>query len=165
MNVLLGLAVFIYTAPRLSDSSMNVDSRLRELQPDYDWSALLKGQEYHDKPDANWKLDNGQLDATRKWDNIQLTYQCCGVQSPADWLPFRPKNRTDQYPASCCGLLVENKICTEDNIWTNGCVSEIKAANNRLSLSLTALIFMNCLLSVLANLVICCHPKQDYLVI
>lgn len=157
MNVLLGLAVLMYISPRLNDISMEIDGRLKDLQPKYDWSAT-----FAEKP-LGGDIDD-KLDATRKWDAIQWTYQCCGVESPADWIPYRPKDSAGEFPASCCFSLDEEKSCFQENSWTSGCVTQIKSANGKLSLLLTSLIFMNLLVSIVGNLVIFCQPKQGYLV-
>lgn len=153
--MLLGVAIFMYASPMLNDSSREIEHKLKNLQPKYNWNSSLE-------EDAKTNISQ-RIDATRTWDIVQWTHQCCGVDSPADWLPFRPEGVVGDYPTSCCFTPKEEKHCLQENIWTAGCVSQIKESNARVSLMLISVILINLLLTIIGNLVICCQPEQGYL--
>lgn len=153
LNVLLGLAVFIHVSPRMNDSLMEVDRNLKDLQPKFDWTdTSVVELDTHDK-----------LLATRKWNDVQWTHQCCGVRSPADWLPYRPIDSPGEFPVSCCFALDEKRRCMQKNVWNIGCVPRIEADNAGVLFLVVTLIFMNSLMSIMGFLISCCRTKPGYL--
>ncbi|XP_063699897.1 CD63 antigen-like [Culicoides brevitarsis] len=64
------------------------------------------------------------------WDEIQMDYQCCGVNSPKDWIEVLHNDTNDGLPISCCKPetgIIGNRECNlkmTDKVYQNGCVVE-----------------------------------------
>lgn len=53
------------------------------------------------------------------WDNIQKKLQCCGVESPRDWI----QTGIPAFPSSCCNT---QTICQTYNAYKQGCFSKLE---------------------------------------
>lgn len=155
LNVIIGIAVLMFAAPRLDDASDDVSKQLASLQADYDWS--------HQSTDKTKEF------ATETWDAIQQEQQCCGLKSPDDWNKSRPPGAVVQsYPASCCvnnTQVAADGLCKTDKdtpIWSTGCIDRYENVCSSLSMMVTFMICLNMVLSVLACIVLLCKPRDHY---
>lgn len=157
LNVIVGFAVLMYSAPRLDDTAGSLKHQLEAYQKKYDWN---RGPPRVDKP-----VDIDETDPTNKWDLVQEYRHCCGLDKPADWLPLAPANHTDEYPWSCCvnreSVMQTGKCTSKMDVWHDGCRDTIIAADNYLILLITALVYLNLMLSVMACLVLCCQQRTS----
>ncbi|XP_050548374.1 tetraspanin-9-like, partial [Daktulosphaira vitifoliae] len=91
------------------------------------FSSISK-ENYNDSLRYNFKSSMGRYsfeDTDRQaWTNIQRKLECCGVDTPKDWLIIFPEN---QVPVSCCqnlplesGALCRN-LYDERIIYQKGC--------------------------------------------
>lgn len=170
MNILLGFGVLSFASPRLDETALQVSHKLKDLQSGYIWSHSNNVTDI---------ISN----ATTKWDAIQVNYECCGLHSPKDWLPFKPTGYQGEFPISCCqnfeepGEVVKHdlssqnvtaspaseKYCLEkEGIWTEGCVEKIDGLNDLIRVFILSLIMMNLVLSIMAGIVIIFQQKPDY---
>lgn len=140
----------MYVSPRLADSTSELKDKMRLSQAKYDW--------------FNGSTEDDIKNATLKWDTVQRNYECCGIASPKDWEEYRPDDKPDAYPASCCmnpRLVGEDKLCHNiKNVWDFGCVDSIKLSNNAVISLLTVLVWFNLILSLMACIVLFCGPKH-----
>ena len=70
-----------------------------------------------------------QTEITVLWDNIQRQFNCCGVNTPNDWLKIL--NSTNSLPLSCCNVppgATGNMSCTINSnpaiLHSEGCLTE-----------------------------------------
>ncbi|XP_014480566.1 PREDICTED: CD63 antigen-like isoform X2 [Dinoponera quadriceps] len=67
-------------------------------------------------------------DIRNSWDIMQHDLQCCGMNSPADWIQFGSEDNT--IPESCCKELPAQGKCDANSIhlFEDGCMMRLKAA-------------------------------------
>lgn len=152
------MGVLMYTTPRLNDSTTEIIHKLQDLQPEYGW--LVNNQT------SSEEIKN----ATKIWDTLQMNDQCCGINAPSDWVAYMPVESDTMYPISCCMNFTETSArvgnnCTikSTSMWSSGCLDIIKGVNSNIIVLLTALVWLNLLLSLMACFVLLCHPKTDYI--
>lgn len=140
----------------MEDGIKSVVDRLNQTQSSYDW---------FNKTDSSDEIKK----ITRSWDQLQISFQCCGLEKSEEWIPFRPQ--TDDpgyiYPTSCC-FQPDNKdhlsFCQLEQVWVQGCADQIHSVSSVVFL-IPALVVMNMILSVMAGIVICCKPSETYITI
>ena len=60
----------------------------------------------------------GNKDIKNEWDNLQQTWECCGVDNKGDWMKYT--NTTA--PQSCC----KNNNCATGANFDRGCYSSVR---------------------------------------
>lgn len=156
LNVVVGVAVFIYIRPHLDDTNLDVSNKLQASATKYDW--------FHDQ-DSSIDIKN----ATLLLDDVQTAAICCGIDQPNDWDSYRPKNLSSSlFPPSCCLTPTSidssesaEKFCNQIDIWQTGCNTTFKNINNDLLIVIHALIWINLILSLMGCTVLCCGPERD----
>jgi len=89
--------------------------------------------------------DYGTSDSvTKAWDDIQMEYDCCGVDGPQDWPEFNPSfEGTKKVPDSCCDHEPNQSLCISENaIRVPGCYTkfeEIITQNESLIFSIVSI--------------------------
>lgn len=148
----------MYISPRLVDSSSELEHKLQDSMAKYDW--------FHSH-DSSAEIKN----ATKKWDDLQAEYNCCGIHSSKDWSPFKPASSLDLYPPSCCNITTttgddsvvsKQEICNEMKAYPVGCIEGIGMVNIVINWLLAALIIMNLVLGAMASIVVFCRPDPSY---
>ncbi|XP_063702021.1 leukocyte surface antigen CD53-like [Culicoides brevitarsis] len=68
----------------------------------------------------NWTLNEyfGNQEVRDAWDSIQSKFECCGINSPNDWLNF---NNEEKFPTSCCP---REFSCNFENAYQKGCSTD-----------------------------------------
>lgn len=70
------------------------------------------------KESMNSTIQQQQADAKKIWDEMQIKWECCGVDGPADY----PEGKVYD---SCCGASKENESCTVDTAYKKGCFDQM----------------------------------------
>lgn len=91
-TIILGTTIFFNSRSSLQSSAYQLERKLGELRPQYDWG--LTGFSV-----------NSSKEATDIWDTLQSNNECCGINSPKDWADQAPKEDPDILPNSCCANL------------------------------------------------------------
>lgn len=154
LNVIMGVAILMYTSPKLEGVQSDVVKKLKGFQPNYDWD--------HSK-DASPQVKN----ATQAWDSIQADQECCGLDSADDWISFRPEGHKDDaiYPSSCCKNSNDpkEKYCRQgQGVWTTGCSESVSGINRGILIIVTFMICFSMTIALLAGVVILCRPRSQY---
>jgi glucan phosphoethanolaminetransferase (alkaline phosphatase superfamily) len=79
----------------------------------------------------NYQPDNVEyMGVVNAWDNLQESYQCCGIESYTDWKNATEFSQGRDVPDSCCQTELQNcgknKLIDgqTETIYTTGCVSK-----------------------------------------
>lgn len=157
LNVILGVSVIVSSSSNFDTVHQTVIKRLTEYESEYDWNH------------KNGTSSEVQK-ATGIWDQIQTSFQCCGLKEPKDWALFRPKGHESEniLPRSCCQRPDDTKrdgFCHADkpeDIWSEGCSSILVAVCSLISELVIAIICCNLVILGLATIVLCCNPYNSH---
>lgn len=156
LNVILGIAVLMYTTPQLAETSDSMVNKLKDFQTKYDWDHAIN---------SNSQVKN----ATEAWDNLQMDQECCGIHSPKDWANFRPDGHKQEeiYPSSCCAnsnpTNKTNGYCRNDmKLWTSGCVEQMDIISTSIICLVTFVASFSMVIALLAGIVLLCNPQPYY---
>lgn len=161
LNVIIGIGVLACSSPKADSMHSDLLVKLKESQTQYDWDHKSQQSE-------SVRL------ATLAWDTIQSDLKCCGLSSPQDWIPLRPKgHETDSIlPASCCQGYKANDMTppqymgycdlSKSESWPGGCSSEMESAFAMIVSMVIFMILFSLVVGFLAGIVLCCRPERSH---